>query len=118
MMQQEQDLANALATNDFPTAARLAFALKHPGRLLAVVQRAAAAAVTAATAMGLLTSGRWLLEGGRILVVARGRRVRRAKGGRAQEECGRGNRAVAGRGRRDGAQKGEVQRSCVAPVVT
>ncbi len=33
--------------NEYASAAKLAFALRHPGRLLAVVQRAAAAAAGA-----------------------------------------------------------------------
>jgi len=61
----EQSLANALAAGDFVTAARLAFDLRHPGRLLAVVQRAAAAAAGAAPLTLAMTgaSGSGVLAG-------------------------------------------------------
>eukprot|EP00775_Hariotina_reticulata_P012078 gene12078-12218_t len=36
---QQQELSNALADGDFATAARLAFQLRHPGRLLEVLRR-------------------------------------------------------------------------------
>lgn len=48
LAEREQELANALADQDFATAARLAFDLKHPGRFLAVVTRAAAGSLTPA----------------------------------------------------------------------
>ncbi|GIL66924.1 hypothetical protein Vafri_20438, partial [Volvox africanus] len=43
LAEREQDLQNALADADFVKAARLAFSLKHPGRLLSIITRAATA---------------------------------------------------------------------------
>ncbi|PNH00605.1 Transducin beta-like protein 3, partial [Tetrabaena socialis] len=45
-----QRLAAALQDSDFPEAARLAFGLKHPGRLLKIITRAATATANASTA--------------------------------------------------------------------
>ncbi|GLI67244.1 hypothetical protein VaNZ11_011426, partial [Volvox africanus] len=48
LAEREQDLQNALADADFVKAARLAFSLKHPGRLLSIITRAATATVNLA----------------------------------------------------------------------
>ncbi|GIM03852.1 hypothetical protein Vretimale_8516 [Volvox reticuliferus] len=48
LAEKEQDLQNALADADFVKAARLAFSLKHPGRLLSIITRAATAAANLA----------------------------------------------------------------------
>ncbi|GFR44171.1 hypothetical protein Agub_g5344, partial [Astrephomene gubernaculifera] len=57
LAEQEQALQNALADANFAEAARLAFSLKHPGRLLNIITRAATATANAATTAAATANG-------------------------------------------------------------